>query len=617
MFRLKKTPPDIDSRDALKTARTTKTARTVPAVLQSLKYNLVFYSVVIALLPFLLITYLMSTTLAQRLEAEVIDRNMLLASSLAAETDEYLADAEALLLRLERVLAQEELLLADRINQYLEAVRDSYVFFEALYIIDVAGRVRHIAPFNSDAVNLDMSAEVFFKQVNETGDTYWSSSFIPMGSVYPQIIIAVPFGDGVLAGYLDLVGLSAIAERVGLTSASYVAIVDQAGTAVGHTEEEYVRQRVSLSHLEGVQMGLAGHEGDCIHLENDQEYLAGVMLAAKTGWPVVVSQPVREVFSILRLLQMIMLTGTVTAVVLAVILAYSVFFRTLRPLETLRENTREIAGGDYTLTLPDSKYLELEALTDDFKTMVAAIREREQQLQELVEQLNLANSELRRFAEISAHHLQEPARRLGSYVKLLRNSLPGHVADSEDTSFALQYIGEGAERLRSLLRDIQLYLAAAEPRGNVTGISPEKVLAEVMEGMAGEIKETGASVCLSGSLPPVLLDRPRLRDIFKIIISNALQYSRPGVPPVITVSGEATGEMVRLRLQDNGRGIPPEYHERVFGVFESMQHPGLKKRGTGIGLAILRRIVQSCNGSVYLKNAADYGTVVEIWVPKG
>ncbi len=273
-----------------------------------------------------------------------------------------------------------------------------------------------------------------------------------------------------------------------------------------------------------------------------------------------------------------------------------------------------IAAGDYSLTVPESKYRELNNLAADFTSMATAVRAREEQLQKLVEQLNLANSELQRFAEVSAHHLQEPARRLVSYARLLRDSLLSRDADKAETGLALQYIEEGAERLRHLLRDIQLYLAAAEPRGKVSAMSTEKVLAEVMEELAGAIKQAEARFILS-PLPPVYLDRLRLQDIFKILITNALQYSRPGVPPRISISGEKRGQMVCLRLEDNGRGIPSPYHERVFGVFERLQHTDLEQKGTGIGLAIVRRIVQSYSGRVWLKNAAQEGAVVELLLP--
>jgi light-regulated signal transduction histidine kinase (bacteriophytochrome) len=164
-----------------------------------------------------------------------------------------------------------------------------------------------------------------------------------------------------------------------------------------------------------------------------------------------------------------------------------------------------------------------------------------------------------------------------------------------------------------LVRDIQLYLAADQPRGTVEKIAAAGVIAQLLERRALPIRETGTRVEYN-DMPSVEIDRPRLKDIFSILIDNALQYQYSKRTPQITISGELKAGRIVFQVADNGIGIPAEYRERVFGVFERLQvHDD--QNSTGIGLAIVRRIIESCGGSVALQETPGGGATVVFDLP--
>jgi signal transduction histidine kinase len=227
------------------------------------------------------------------------------------------------------------------------------------------------------------------------------------------------------------------------------------------------------------------------------------------------------------------------------------------------------------------------------------------------EALERANKELMRFSEVSAHHLQEPARRMSSYAQRLRKHL-GPQLDDEETRTDLEFIEQGAIRLRSLVRDIELYLAASSPRGAVGPQDVRALVGEIIKDFQPRLEETGAKLEI-GELPVAVLDKSRLEDIFALLLDNALTYRRPHIAPEISVSGERVGAVSRFRIEDNGPGIPEEYRGRVQEIFERLGTP--REGSTGIGLSIVRRIVESRQGRLVIEASSSGGAALIFDLP--
>jgi signal transduction histidine kinase len=241
--------------------------------------------------------------------------------------------------------------------------------------------------------------------------------------------------------------------------------------------------------------------------------------------------------------------------------------------------------------------------------LVAAAKAHERTLELRVAQ---RTADLQRFAEVTAHHLQEPARRVASYAGRLRGQLAGRIDDAE-VQVSLDFLSQQAGRLQELLRDVELYLSADQPRARIESCAAEPLLAALLATRAEVIAQIGARVNV-GSLPAALIDPPRLLDLFRIALDNALRHGRGEQALRIDIDGELCGEWVRYQVSDNGPGVEEEYRGRVFRVFERLSSSG---EGTGVGLAILRRIAESAGGMAWLEEAPGGGCRLVLQLPAG
>ncbi len=230
------------------------------------------------------------------------------------------------------------------------------------------------------------------------------------------------------------------------------------------------------------------------------------------------------------------------------------------------------------------------------------------------------NADLQRFAEVTAHHLQEPARRMATYAERLSVQLrerlgdqSGERPDDAEARLSLEFIGQQAHRLQNLLRDVERYLAADQPRGVTQSVDAGSAVADILARLKHRIDAAGAQITV-GTLPPARIDLPRLDDAFSAVLENTLAHGIGGQPPCIAIEGERAGDKVRYSVSDNGPGIEEAYRERVFRVFEHL-HPGGAAGGTGIGLALLRRIAESCGGRAWIEAAPGGGCRVLFELP--
>lgn len=288
-------------------------------------------------------------------------------------------------------------------------------------------------------------------------------------------------------------------------------------------------------------------------------------------------------------------------------------------LEPLHDGAKRVADGDLNYRLQCGGTDEFAELARSVNAMTESLQASTQRLEaEISERKQAENklarvhAELQQFTDIAAHHLQEPARRLVSFVQRLKTNLSPEQLN-EDATASLHFIEQGATRQKALVHDIQLYLAANQPRGTMSNIPVADVIAGLLKQRASLIQEIGARIDYN-DVCSVYIDRPRLNDIFSILLDNALCYRHPERAPQIRISGELKEGRATYRFADNGIGIPEEYRKRVLGVFERLQvHED--QDSTGIGLAIVRRIVESCDGSITLQETPGGGTTVVFDLP--
>lgn len=229
--------------------------------------------------------------------------------------------------------------------------------------------------------------------------------------------------------------------------------------------------------------------------------------------------------------------------------------------------------------------------------------------------LRFANSELLRLTEVMAHHLQEPARRLVTFAQRLKRNLDGHPLEA-DALQSLSFIEQQAIWLRSLIRDIQLYLAASQPLGEVHSLPLNAAVDKVAMARAADLAAIGAKLTVQPAMPSVMLDSRRLTDIFDILFDNALRYRRPQTPLHIKIGADIIETRVRMSFADNGTGIEPAYRERVFGIFERL-NPTADDDRTGVGLSVVQRIASDNDGKVWVEETPGGGATFMLELPLG
>ena len=225
--------------------------------------------------------------------------------------------------------------------------------------------------------------------------------------------------------------------------------------------------------------------------------------------------------------------------------------------------------------------------------------------------LQRSNEELRQFAYVASHDLQEPLRTVASFTQLLVSRY-GTLGDSDAVEF-VAYIVDAVERMSSLIHDLLQYSSTGGSRTLPSApTSAEGALAEVLFALSASIQHSGAVITYD-HLPEVWVENRSLITLLQNLLSNAIKY-RSEDPPRIHVSAAPAGANWRFSVRDNGIGIAPEYHERIFGIFKRLH--GKEIPGTGIGLAICQRIVQWHGGDIGVESEGGPGSVFYFTLPK-
>lgn len=280
------------------------------------------------------------------------------------------------------------------------------------------------------------------------------------------------------------------------------------------------------------------------------------------------------------------------------------------------------------------------ASRDDLAREVAARLAAEKRLTELMRELERSNKDLEQFAHIASHDLQEPARTVASFVQLLARRYQDKL-DSDAREF-IAFAVEGCERMQGMIRALLLYSRVGTQGQPLAPVDCNQVLAEVIASLTVYLEENGAAVSLPDDpLPVVMADRHQLGQLFQNLLANAVKFKgkesprlsirvrclADGLPPEMAAESRArlaaalaTGppamrEGWLFAVQDNGIGFAPEYAEQIFEVFRRL-HPIGKYQGSGIGLAVCRKIVERHGGIIWAESALGQGTVFYFTLPR-
>ena len=246
----------------------------------------------------------------------------------------------------------------------------------------------------------------------------------------------------------------------------------------------------------------------------------------------------------------------------------------------------------------------------DGTLVTAAIRnitmrkQAEAHLLEKVEELNRSNEELAQFANLASHDLQEPLRMVASYTQLLSKRYKEKL-DSDADEF-IAFAVDGANRMQRLIQGLLAYSRVGTKGKNLLLVSSEAAFQQAFLNLGGAIGESGALVT-HDPLPAVMADETQLIQLFQNLVSNAIKYQPAGVPMVHIGAVRSDKQRWAFSVQDNGLGIESQYFEKIFGMFQRLHGRG-EFAGTGIGLAICKKIVERHGGTLSVESQIGKGS---------
>lgn len=235
----------------------------------------------------------------------------------------------------------------------------------------------------------------------------------------------------------------------------------------------------------------------------------------------------------------------------------------------------------------------------------------EARLRGAVDALAQSNAELERFAYVASHDLQEPLRTITSFAQLLERRSSARL-QSEDLDY-LRFIVSGAKRMHALVNDLLAYSRVTNKGSPFVPVDTAALVERVVQNLHESVVSTGAQLDI-GALPTVQGDEMQLTQLFQNVIGNAVKFHRPGQQPHVGIQATATADGMRFSISDDGIGIPAEYREHIFTIFKRL-HPGETYPGTGIGLAICKRIVDRHGGRIWVEEGPEGGSTFFFTLP--
>jgi signal transduction histidine kinase len=310
----------------------------------------------------------------------------------------------------------------------------------------------------------------------------------------------------------------------------------------------------------------------------------------------------------------------VIAILITLVAGFLIARSIASPLAGLTTAANRIAAGEMIDPPALQRRDEIGVLSTAVTRMVRSLRglaEKERGLrvdlaehQRVQGELQRSNAELEQFAYVASHDLQEPLRMVGSYTGLIKRRYQGKL-DSEADEFIAYAMG-GVTRMQALINDLLTYSRAGRGDRPLEEIDAGQALARALDSLQTAIAEKKAVVS-QGAMPLVVANPIQLTQLFQNLVGNALKFCKDGRPE-IRVGAERQGSEWVFSVQDNGIGIDPQYRDRIFLIFQRL-HKREEFEGTGIGLAICKKIVEQQGGRIWVESEPGHGSTFKFTLP--
>ncbi|MGE4496988.1 MAG: ATP-binding protein [Deferribacterales bacterium] len=488
---------------------------------------------------------------------------------------------------------------------------DIYPSYENLLLVNGSGSIV-CSGRPLTITRIPTNTEWFTKAVSE-GSFYFGSYRLGLVTGATEFSLSYPVeSDGVVKGVLsatfNLSWFRSIAAGSQLPEGTTLTVLDSSGKIMAMYPDAGDWIGRSIGRSKAVEMMQSSNDGmfRAVGLDGEKRLFGfttmtgqGTNLRLMVGIPEKLAmEPVKKVFFYIGVWIVFSTIVLITAWVAGSLFA-------LNKINRLANVTKELSAGDLTVRT-GIRYGrgELGQLAKAFDSMAEALQERDRELAERTSELERSNEELEQFAYIASHDLQEPLRMISSYTQLLAKRYKDKL-DGDAAEF-INYAVDGANRMQVLINDLLSYSRVGTKGGEFTHVDLNGVLDAVKANLKGVIEESGAVIKYS-KLPTIWADNSQMIQLFQNLIGNAVKFSREGVKPEIEITSKKEGNLFRFMVKDNGIGIDKKYLDRIFVIFQRL-HTKEEFPGTGIGLAICKKIVERHGGEISVESAEGKGS---------
>ena len=450
---------------------------------------------------------------------------------------------------------------------------------------------------------------------------------LDLGGVFRGIIVFEVDMSPVYKLIQDNTGLGRTGEvLVGMKTGNRVEILNP----LRHDPKAALSRKTSIGDIAGypIQQALLGKSGAGIAIDyRGEQVIAAWNYIPSMNWGLVAKIDTREAFADVTNLRNLVWMILAIVIVLSAVMAFSMAQSISRPIKQLSEGAAKIGSGNLDLKLAIDQKDEIgrlsrsfEKMTRDLKSITASrdelnkeidIRKKaETALLKTAEDLARSNKDLEQFAYVASHDLQEPLRAVAGFMGLLKKQFGD--AMNETAKEYMDFAVEGAERMQRLIDDLLAY-SRVGTKGRKFAMFPMKEsFNDAIKNLKIAIDEANASVAC-GDMPEIYGDASQMTQLLQNLVGNAIKFHGPKKPE-ITVTALRKDEHWQISVADNGIGIEPQYFERIFLIFQRL-HGRTQYKGTGIGLAVCKRIVERHGGKIWVESKPNEGTVFYFTIP--
>jgi light-regulated signal transduction histidine kinase (bacteriophytochrome) len=293
----------------------------------------------------------------------------------------------------------------------------------------------------------------------------------------------------------------------------------------------------------------------------------------------------------------------------------------LRPMSDLAAQVAVVSRGEHGTTIrpegpPDIREMGagVESMRLELVTALAEVERQQRGIERRAAELARSNADLEQFAYVASHDLQEPLRKVASFCQLLEQRYSGQLDERADQYIA--FAVDGAKRMQRLINDLLAFSRVGRTSGGFVDVDLAAAIGKAWGELDSLVQQSGArlDVELTPGTEHIPGDPLLLRLLFTNLFGNAVKYRRNDVAPVIRVDAATEGSMARVLVADNGIGIPEEYVDKVFVIFQRL-HGRDEYEGTGIGLALVKKIVEFHGGTVAVVPSSLGGACLSFTLP--